>query len=670
MNFPKTNYSIKENVILQAPFPSFLLNRYNHVLLWNQLAEDTFGYSFSDFINNDHIKETLLSALSDQTWQMISKRKDLLQFEQSKLLTNDDILLDASIITMPSYYKGELCTFVICLMSDQLKKYNSTTQPLIDLKEGLSSTFMLTTIDHEGFIVNCNDLFLKTSHWTPKRVIGKTFWQLFPNTTDSKAVTEEIWSTITSGNVWQGSVEKVTKDEQPYWVFLTAIPTYLPSENQYQFTLLEQNITEEKRLRNKLEKIAYIDPETGLMNVYRLEQVVNEMTIENRRFSFVYISIDKFYTIKEMHKDLNDRAFISEFVKRLKVYFQDSSMARINSNEFVIITPLSEWFIHGFLTYLKQNPIYNGNIAVPVSISGAITQSPKDQTNFSQLMKASITTIKNVREAGGNNITTLSSATHKALNRKSLIEKRLLLALDRNNLEVFYQPQYDLHSEKIVAVEALVRWEDDEVGVVAPDELIPIAEETGLINKIGTFVIEKAFTQAALWHKSGIDLKVGINLSVREFRDKNMANTILNMIDKTGCPANLIQIEITEKFALEAEVEASIIGQMRTLENAGISFVLDDFGTGYASFRYMQLLPISTLKIDQTFIYSLLKSDSTQRLINGIVQFGKSMNLTVLAEGVETEEQKQLLQEYGCDIIQGYIISKPVSDKDISKLMK
>ena len=232
-----------------------------------------------------------------------------------------------------------------------------------------------------------------------------------------------------------------------------------------------------------------------------------------------------------------------------------------------------------------------------------------------------------------------------------------------------YQPQVDLKTGQIYAVEALVRWDDEEIGVVSPDELIPIAEETGLINDIGSFVIEEACQQAAKWKKQGLELKVGINLSVREFRDKNMAKFILDTLTKTGCPAHLIQIEITEKFALEAEAETSIIQQMRKLEEEGITFVLDDFGTGYASFRYMQLLPINTLKIDQTFVHSLTQSEKTQRLIKGIVHFGKSMNLTVLAEGVETNEQKELLEQYECDAIQGFLISKPVTADNIPQLL-
>ena len=187
--------------------------------------------------------------------------------------------------------------------------------------------------------------------------------------------------------------KKLTKDEQLYWVHLTAIPTISQTAKDTRFILIERDITKDKTIQLQLEKIAYIDTETGLMNVHRLEQVITEMIEYGRHFSFVYMSIDKFYTIKDLHVDVADNNLILEFTKRMKMYFQDSTMARINENEFVVITPLPEWFTQGFLTYLHQHPIYNGNVAVPISISGGITRFPEDQSTFSQLMKASLATI-------------------------------------------------------------------------------------------------------------------------------------------------------------------------------------------------------------------------------------------------------------------------------------
>lgn len=648
-----------------TPFPSFSLSRDGSVLTWPQQNEQLFGYQLTDFQKETAVIDSLLIALPEDLIHAILESTVPLRFEQIQLVKKDETFINITLLTSPIVDETGDAIHVLCLPLDAIRSVTNEQQLIEDLHAGMQSSFMMITLDFEGFIVKTNQPFLKTSQWTPKRVIGKTFWQLFTNSPENEKIVQNIWKTIHTGQIWQGEVEKKTKHDQPYWVHLTAIPSLHENVADSRFMLIERDITKDKIVQLQLEKIAYIDTQTGLMNIHRLEHVVGESINEGRHFSFVYMSIDKFYTIKDLHADSAGENLIVEFTKRLKMYFQDSTMARINENDFVVLTPLPEWFTQGFLTYLQQNPIYNGNVAVPISISGGITRYPEDQSTFSQLMKASLATIQTVREAGGDSIVALSKATHKALNRKSIVEKRLLLALDQKNLHVLYQPQIDVASGKVVAAEAFVRWNDEVIGVVSPDELIPIAEETGLINNIGSFMIEEACKQAMIWRAAGLDLKVSINSSVREFRDKNMAKSILTTLERTGCPAELLQIEITEKFALEAEGEASIIKQMRQLEKEGITFALDDFGTGYASFRYMQLLPISILKIDQTFTRNLLQSEKNQQLMHSMIQFGKTMELTVLAEGVETKEQHDLLTSYGCDILQGFYISKPISQQDV-----
>jgi len=671
MSHMHKSFTIDENYLNSLPFPSIVINQDGQVIILGKLAEQLFGFSATDTkeLTASFIHENLLRQLSPETFKTILQNDDSMYIDPIQMNSYTNEKITTELLTKPFTEQGERFILIVFMLPELMIHSVSNSSTLVDLKQGLDSTFMTITLDHDGFILECNAEFLKTSQWTPKRVIGKTFWQLFPNNEVSEKITNTIWRNLNNGNTWQGEVEKITKTGQSYWVLLTAIPTFNLEANEQQFILIEKDITKSKTIQHQLEKIAYIDTETGLMNAHRLEKEISSMIEEERNFSFVYLSIDKFYTLKELHDHHIDQGLIVEFTNRIKMYFQDSTMARINENDFVVITPLSEWFIQGFLSYLQHHPIYNSNVAVPISISGGITRYPEDQATFSQLMKASIATITTVRQAGGGKIVSLSKATHKALNRKALIEKRLLQALDQKNLKVLYQPQIDVYSGKITAVEALVRWEDEVIGVVSPDELIPIAEETGLINNIGSFMLEKACEQALIWKKAGLDLKVSINSSVREFRDKNMAQSILEMLAKTGCPASLIQIEITEKFALEAEAATFITQQMHKLENEGISFVLDDFGTGYGSFRYMQILPIDTLKIDKAFTSALLKSEKTQKLINGMIQLGKSMELRVVAEGVETAEQADLLITYGCDVIQGYHISKPITSEEVEALL-
>jgi len=246
----------------------------------------------------------------------------------------------------------------------------------------------------------------------------------------------------------------------------------------------------------------------------------------------------------------------------------------------------------------------------------------------------------------------------------------LIHALDRRNLQLLYQPQVNLKTGEVEKVEALVRWNDSEVGIVPPNELIPIAEESGMIHEIGLFVLETVCAQLKDWNSRGIDLHVSINSSIREFRDKDMATALMKQVALHGCDPKSLTIEITEKFALEAEAERSIIRQMQQLHQQGLNFTLDDFGTGYAAFRYMLMLPISSLKIDRTIIQSITRQEKMQKMINGMIQFGKSLDFRVTAEGVETNDQLELLRAMDCDSIQGYIISHPMEATELEKWLK
>jgi len=658
-------------VLNLVPFPMMLLAENETILWWNEAAEKTFGYAAEDVVGQVHpFFEENRSAIDNSTWNQVHQSETPVRFENFILHTNSGNSVQVSVTLNSLTIDNEhYLMFVYEVENNQSPELTTFVQELGSLKNGLDETFMLTYLDGNGLITYANALFLKSSKWTPKRVIGKSFWHLFPEQGNDQVV-KPIWQALKNNRVWQGSVEKVTRDNNTYWVDMTAIPVLSPTGEPHYYAILERDVTEKKRLQTHLEQIAYVDPETGLMNRHRLENIVSGFISEKRHFSFVFLDIDKFYTLKDMHDDESETTLLLEFVKRMKMYFQDSDIARVGEDEFVVLTPLSDWFIQGFLSYLKQHPIYIRNKAIPISISGGITRYPEDQTTFLHLMKASGATIHKVKQEGGGNIVLLSKANHAALSRKAIIEKRLLQALHHKDLQVVYQPQVDLKTGKVDTVEALVRWEDEVLGTVPPNELIPIAEETGLIHDIGTFMLNHACNQAAIWEKQGQPMKISINSSIREFRDKNMMKIIRQSLEKHDCPAHLIQIEITEKFALEAESEQSIIRQMLQLQNDGIVFVLDDFGTGYASFRYMQLLPISELKIDQSFISGILKQEKLQKLVHGMIQFGKSMGIRVLAEGVETQEQYNLLKKLGCNAIQGYYISHPIPVNELENIKK
>ena len=538
-------------------------------------------------------------------------------------------------------------------------------QDLPNILKGLEQHYMTTYLDTSGAITYTNTLFLSTSKWTPKRVLGKTIWQMFPDSQAGQDQAHQIFDQLSSGNTWSGAVEKANRFGDSYFVNLTAIPIHREKEGLVAAILFEIDITEDVQLRDRLKKIAYIDHETGLMSRHNLEATVNKLIENQEHFTFVYITIDRFYTLKDIHSEEEAKEIIQAFTNRLKRFFKDDSIARVAINEFVVLTQFGSWFVESFLDFIKLHPIYINHTAIDLSISGGIVRFPEDQSTYSHLMNTALTATRETINEGGGRIRTLSAASHKMLNRKALIDQKLRAALDENELQVVYQPQIDAVTGKVILYEALVRWHNSELGTVSPDELIPIAEENGLINRIGAFVLTEAAQLAAKWHAQGHDLRISVNSSVREFSNLNYKNEILQILKDASCPPSLIQLEITEKFAFKAEEESSISLQLNDLQSEGIEFALDDFGTGYASFRYMQHLPISKIKIDKLFIQSITMNEQTKKLVQGMIQFGKSMGIFVIAEGVETKVQYRILKELGIDAVQGYYLGVPTSVQNI-----
>lgn len=651
------------------PFPIIIFDQEGLITWFNGHAERIFqlntetakGQPFS-YMNPEQ------AAFHKQPWEMLLESTDPVRFENMEIGLGSGGQSYSTVVTKAFTSHGERFLLTIYEIDDSVSA-DSAARELSHLRHGLDDSFMMTYFDQEFLVTYANPHFLKLSKWTPKRVLGKPVWQMFHDSEEDIEFVDSILESLKEGQVWNGEAKKATKDGETYWVDLTAIPMQLSEEDAY-YIFLEKDITETKHAQKHLEEIAFIDPITGLENRHRLEQAVAEHIKEGRHFSFLFLDIDRFYTLRDVSDTDTENELLIEFTKRLRMYFSDSLITRAGLHEFALITPLPNWFIEGFLPYLQQHPIYIGGTAVPLTVSGAITKYPEDQQSFVHLIKASYATIKKVKDRGGSAISTLTADDHERLNRKALIEKRLVHALDRKNLQLLYQPQVNLSTGNVESVEALVRWNDDEIGVVTPDELIPIAEENGMIHEIGSFVLETACAQLKDWKAKGIDLRISINSSIREFRDKDMASMLIEQMKANNCDPHSLMIEITEKFALEAEAERPIMQQMNRLNQQGVQFALDDFGTGYASFRYMLLLPISSLKIDRTIIQSITKQEKMQKMIKGMIQFGKSLDFQVTAEGVETNEQLELLRAMDCNSIQGYIISHPMNAQELEKWLK
>ena len=411
-----------------------------------------------------------------------------------------------------------------------LSKYKQIEPELPNILLSLEQFYMVTHMDNTGSITYTNNAFLQSSKWTPKRVLGKTFWQMFPNTSEGQEQAHLIWNQVSLGKNWSGKVEKITRLGDSYFVKLIAIPIIRTTKEFITVICLELDITEDVRLREQLQEIAYFDYETGLMSRHNLETTVNELIDSKEHFTFVYLMINHFYSLSDFHSNESRTEIIKAFTNRLKRFFQNNQIARVGVNEFVILTQFGDWFIESFIGFLSDNPIYVGNTVLPLTVSGGTIRHPEDQNTYTHLMKAALTATKEVSDQGGGRIATLSTASHINLNRKAIIDRKLLTALNDNDLQVVYQPQIDSTTGKVILYEALVRWNDPELGQITPDELIPIAEENGLIHKIGAFVLNEAAQLAVKLKTEGHAIKIAINSSVREFSNPKLKDEIMETL--------------------------------------------------------------------------------------------------------------------------------------------
>jgi EAL domain-containing protein (putative c-di-GMP-specific phosphodiesterase class I) len=268
------------------------------------------------------------------------------------------------------------------------------------------------------------------------------------------------------------------------------------------------------------------------------------------------------------------------------------------------------------------------------------------------------------KQMGANQFRYYTEDMNASALRRIDMESRLRRAVENRDMQLFYQPVISLETNRVVGAEALLRWHDNEKWI-GPDDFIPLAEETGLIIPLGKWVLEEATRQVRTWLDGGIDLRVAINLSARQFRDPQLGEHIVHALDRSGAPADRLRLEITESVVMDsAEEAARILGKLQSL---GLEISIDDFGTGYSSLAYLRRFPIDQFKIDRSFIQELGRHNESEAIVIAIIRLARSLGLGTVAEGVETESQRDYLSRAGCDLVQGFFYSKPLPAEDFAR---
>ncbi len=487
---------------------------------------------------------------------------------------------------------------------------------------------------------------------------------------------EDIDIDLRSRNYWRGDTLLEGHQGQSVWVSLSISPIREDGGEITSYVASAQDISFVKESQRKMEQLAYFDTLTGLANrtFFRM-QLRKSMALAERghyAFALFYFDLDEFKRINDtLGHDAGDQLLV-EVANRLKKRLRtEDTIARLGGDEFAVLLSGIEHQTHAMevantIQRTLNKPIKLGNNEVIISASIGITMAPFDSKEEDQLLKHADLAMYEAKAKGRNTFHFYSQELNAAANERLFIENELRTGIRHGQFQVFYQPQVDCRKNEVVGYEALIRWLHPKEGMIPPTKFIPIAEATGLIVELGAWVLQEACEFAARLAKQNLKNNISINLSARQFKDANLVSTLDNIIKQTGIEAKRIHLELTESM-LMGHVEATIL-QLHQLKALGVSLSIDDFGTGYSSLSYLKRFPVDILKVDRSFVKDIPQDSNDMEITAAIIAMAQKLNLNVVAEGVETKEQVEFLQNNNCFVVQGYFFSPPVSEAELPKL--
>lgn len=537
--------------------------------------------------------------------------------------------------------------------------------------------------DENNIIVRVNNAFSQLTGYQADEVIGKRP-SILKSGRHSKEFYREMWSTLQREKRWQGEVwdRRKNGDIYPKWLTINSVTGRDGRVCNYvaAFTDLSQH----KEAQELIHRLAYFDPLTNLPNRRllqdRLLQSLNNSAHEDQYGALLMIDVDNFKNINDtLGHHIGDQLLL-EIANRLKNCLrQCDTVARLGGDEFIILLDklgdserqavanaeeISQKVLNSInSTLIIGEQEYISSISIGISLFYNNNQSPDD------ILKKADAALYLAKDAGRNTSRFFDPQMQEIMECRERLKLDLRHALTQGQLSLYYQPQVN-NSGKIIGAETLLRWCHPIRGMVSPSEFIPLAEESGLILAIGSWVIQTVCEQLKAWETNPLtkDLHLAVNVSARQFRQADFVEQIREKLKTTGARPAKLKLELTETLVLHNV--ADTIEKMQTLKSAGVCFSMDDFGTGYSSLSYLKKLPLNQLKIDQSFVRDIIIDPNDAVIAQTIIGMGHTLGLNVIAEGVETEEQRNCLVNIGCDAFQGFLFSKPVPLEDFKQFLE
>ncbi|WP_114418366.1 EAL domain-containing protein [Marinospirillum perlucidum] len=520
----------------------------------------------------------------------------------------------------------------------------------------------------EGVIQAVNPSFTTLTGYSAEEAIGQTP-ALLSSGMHSKDFYQEMWQSLKKQGYWQGEIWNRRKNGEIYaeWLTITAIRG--PDQQILQFAAIFSDITDRKHKEERIHSLAYYDELTGLANrrllIDRLELSLGAAKRHKHKMGILFLDLDLFKRINDTLGHQAGDEVLKEVARRLEANINEGdSVARLGGDEFTILVPEVET-LHELeaeasrLIAAVTEPLTVLENSLVVSTSIGISIYPDDGDTAENLLKHADTAMYRAKDSGRNNYCFYNALMGERNYTDLALEHGLRKALDNQTLYVVYQPKIDVASKRWVGMEALLRWKDPDLGEVSPAEFIPLAEKLGLIESLGEWVLDEVCQQLCDWMAQGLAVpRVSINVSARQLVNTQFAQRMFERLERMQLSPDLIELELTESCLILTEDDRQH-QLLQTLHQGGIQISIDDFGTGYSSLSYLRQLPLSTIKIDASFVRELPENHEDGQLVRAIIGMAQALGLDIVAEGVETQAQATLLMGLGSPVCQGFWLARP-----------
>ncbi|MDR3466836.1 MAG: EAL domain-containing protein [Xanthobacteraceae bacterium] len=537
-------------------------------------------------------------------------------------------------------------------------------QELIERQYAIDQAVIVAITDLQGRFIYANDNFCKISGYSRDELLGQNH-RILKSGEHPPSLFRELYRRIARGQVWRGELCNRSKDGSLYWVDTVITPQLGPNGKPAAYMAIRVDVTARKRAEAQVVYAARHDALTGIANravlLERIEQALQKMQQHDAGFAVFLVDLDGFKNINDTLGHAAGDALLKELAYRLKTSLRDAeSVARLGGDEFAIVQEgravgrEEAIDLASRVMDIVSCPFELDGQEVSVGTSIGIALAPVHGTSAGELLKKADLALYRVKSEGRNGYSFFDEEMSRKVDTRLQLIKDMHGALHRDEFRLHYQPLFDAKTLRPCGMEALVRWQHPVLGLLAPDEFIFLAEETGFMEPLGRWILRKACADAAAWPD---DIRVAVNLSASQFRSGTVFQVAVSALTEAGLAPERLELEITESLFLQNK--DSNVAAIQRLKDIGVTIALDDFGTGYASLSYLLMFPFDKIKIDRSFTQGLSTRADCAAVVASILALAKELGISVTAEGVETELQFELLRNAGVDHVQGYLLSRP-----------